>query len=69
VTSNVSAIVAASSICRLSSSMLEICPRGINKVVIILKCVYDKGFFSHAIIVLTRKANTCVLYKQTIASA
>ena len=41
-----------------------ICPRGNNKVVIILFHVYEKMFISHAIIVFTGNVNTCVFNKQ-----
>ena len=44
--------------------MKGICPRGNNKVVIILFHVYDKCFISHARIVLIRNINTCVTNEQ-----
>jgi hypothetical protein len=45
-----------------------LCPRGNNKIVIILFHVYDKNVISHARIVLARNVNSCVLNKQTKGS-
>ena len=45
-------------------SMLEICPRGNNKELLLSYFIVHNKFILHAIIVLSGNFNTCVVCKQ-----